>query len=191
MGEKKTDKRTIKTEKALCSSLAALLTTKELRRITVQEIADLADVNRVTFYKHYLDVYDLYDHLESDITTELGLLMLACQSDENKIKRIVEYIDENRTVFSMIFSPYSTGTLREKVYKMIVGTYLTLYREKYDIRKNDKEFEYVCYYHTAGWISVLEKWSHTGYEQSSDFVIETIQLMDNKFTRFCEERYKN
>ena len=55
MEEKKVDKRTLKTRKAIINALAELLSEKELRKITVQEIADGADVNRVTFYKHYLD----------------------------------------------------------------------------------------------------------------------------------------
>ena len=50
--DKQTDKRVLKTKKALQNGLAVLLTDKELRKITVQEVADLADVNRVTFYKH-------------------------------------------------------------------------------------------------------------------------------------------
>ncbi|MBQ8979360.1 MAG: TetR family transcriptional regulator [Oscillospiraceae bacterium] len=53
------------------------MTEKELRRITVQEIADRADVNRVTFYKHYLDVYDLYDKVEEELLVEMGLMILT------------------------------------------------------------------------------------------------------------------
>ncbi|MBP0955139.1 MAG: TetR/AcrR family transcriptional regulator [Oscillospiraceae bacterium] len=53
------------------------MTEKELRRITVQEIADKADVNRVTFYKHYLDVYDLYDKVGEELLVEMGLMILT------------------------------------------------------------------------------------------------------------------
>ena len=61
MDSKKPDRRTMKTRRALAEALAELLAAKELHRITVQEIADKADVNRVTFYHHYQDVYDLYE----------------------------------------------------------------------------------------------------------------------------------
>ena len=61
MEEKKTDRRTLKTRKAICEALMGFLTEKELNKVTVQEISDKADINRATFYKHYLDVYDLYD----------------------------------------------------------------------------------------------------------------------------------
>ncbi len=36
----------------------------QLEEITVQQIADLADVNRSTFYTHYYDKYDLLEKLE-------------------------------------------------------------------------------------------------------------------------------
>lgn len=49
MDSKKPDRRTMKTRRALAEALAELLAAKELHRITVQEIADKADVNRVYF----------------------------------------------------------------------------------------------------------------------------------------------
>ena len=93
MPEKKTDRRTLKTRKALCEALAELLMEKELHKITVQEIADKADVNRVTFYKHYMDVYDLYENrmivcpnttwqLKSKIDKLLSGLFLKMQSEK-------------------------------------------------------------------------------------------------------------
>ena len=189
MEEKKTDKRTLKTRKALCAGLAELLTTKELHRITVQEIADRADVNRVTFYKHYLDVYDLYDHLEQETITELGLLLLERDYDLGYMKHLLDYIEENKTIFSMIFSPYSTGSLRDKIDKMIDGTYLTIFREKYGIRKNNKEFEYICHYHSSGCIAIIEKWVRAGYDKPKDFIVKSISDLDKNFSEYCNKKY--
>ncbi|KAA8817348.1 TetR/AcrR family transcriptional regulator [Bifidobacterium callitrichos] len=44
-----------------------LLADKPLNRITVTELTELADVNRVTFYAHYHDVYDMFDQLRLDL----------------------------------------------------------------------------------------------------------------------------
>ena len=79
MEEKKTDRRTLKTKKAICNAMMDLLTQKELHKVTVQEITDIADINRATFYKHYLDVYDLYDQLERDILIDWGMLVLKLE----------------------------------------------------------------------------------------------------------------
>ena len=57
MADKKTDRRTMKTRKAIFVGLAELLTEKEFRNITVQELSDRVDIHRVTFYKHFMDIY--------------------------------------------------------------------------------------------------------------------------------------
>ena len=79
MEAKKTDRRTLKTRKVIYNSLMELLTQKELHKVTVQEISEMADINRTTFYKHFLDVYDLYDKLEQEILIEWGMLVLNMQ----------------------------------------------------------------------------------------------------------------
>lgn len=189
MDAKKPDRRTIKTRKALCAGLAELLTTKELHRITVQEIADKADVNRVTFYKHYLDVYDLYEKLENEVITELGILVLEHETDSDYMKHIIDYIDENRVIFSMIFSPFSTGTLRDKILKMINGTYLMIYRERYTAAAQKVEFEFFCHYHSNGCIAILEKWIRGGYIQQKDLIVKGISELDKHFEACCEEKF--
>ena len=60
MPEKSTDRRALRTRKALADALSELLTQKQLHKITVAEICEKADLNRGTLYRHYLDVYDLY-----------------------------------------------------------------------------------------------------------------------------------
>jgi AcrR family transcriptional regulator len=55
----KTDRRSLRTRKMLWEALIALIQEKDYAEITIQDIADKADVNRVTFYLHYRDKHDL------------------------------------------------------------------------------------------------------------------------------------
>ena len=48
---------------ALRDALLVLIAEKDFDTITVQDIADRAAINRVTFYKHYEDKYALLEHL--------------------------------------------------------------------------------------------------------------------------------
>ena len=117
MDEKKTDRRSLKTQKLIKEALAELLTEKELRQITVQEVSDKADIHRVTFYKHYYDIYDLYEQLEKEVMSELGLLILKFHENtaKNFGTEIVEYIEKNPKIFRMMFSSHNTGELRHIV----------------------------------------------------------------------------
>lgn len=186
MAEKKLDKRTLKTRKALSDGLAELLTYKELHKITVQEIADKADVNRVTFYKHYLDVYDLYEKLENEVMVDLGLLMLP--SKDKKLdgynSQLIDYIDEHRKIFSMIFSPYNTGQLRDKVEKLFAGLYLQLYKEKIGESSKSNDFEYISFYHSSGCLAIIEKWVRSGYDRPKDYIIKIIADLEKNFSKY-------
>lgn len=56
----KTDLRVIKTKRAINNALIDLLRKKSINKITVAELSQKAEINKGTFYLHYVDIYDLY-----------------------------------------------------------------------------------------------------------------------------------
>ncbi len=54
------DRRVKRSQQALQDALIELLSRRALQDITVNAIAEQADVNRSTFYAHYVDKYDLF-----------------------------------------------------------------------------------------------------------------------------------
>ena len=49
MAEQKTSRKVLRTQRLIRKILAELLESKELKDITVQEIADMANISRTTF----------------------------------------------------------------------------------------------------------------------------------------------
>jgi AcrR family transcriptional regulator len=68
------DPRIRRTRLLLQQALGKLLETKEFDKISVQDIAEAATVNRATFYDHYNDKFDL---LECMVGTRFGELLAA------------------------------------------------------------------------------------------------------------------
>jgi AcrR family transcriptional regulator len=67
---KKQDRRVQRTRKAIRSAFLRLLTDKDLEKISIKEIADLADVDRKTVYNYYNGVYDILDELETELAQD-------------------------------------------------------------------------------------------------------------------------
>ena len=63
-----TDKRVLKTKKAITNAFMELTLEKDIRKITVSDIAERAVINRSTFYLHYADAKDVLDDIERDIS---------------------------------------------------------------------------------------------------------------------------
>jgi len=55
------DRRIARTRKHLQRAFMELLAEKAFEGVTIQDIADRADVNRATFYKHFQDKFELMD----------------------------------------------------------------------------------------------------------------------------------
>ncbi len=63
----KVDPRVKRTKKLLQDALMALLREQPFHSVTVQDIAERAEVNRATFYAHFDDKYALLNHMVRDM----------------------------------------------------------------------------------------------------------------------------
>lgn len=61
------DLREKKTKRNIKNAFIQLRSKKPLERISVKELAELAEISKATFYLHYHDIYDLSDHLQKEV----------------------------------------------------------------------------------------------------------------------------
>ena len=143
MSEKATDRRALRSQRAIGSAFAELLSKKELRKITVQEIVDKADVGRATFYKHYLDIYDLYEKIEKNTVTEIAMLALNIGEKpvEEFFKGLLGYASEYRALFRMLFSENNTGKLYITLSQMIEGVFRQVESEQTGLDFDDRRLD--------------------------------------------------
>ncbi|WP_240421405.1 TetR/AcrR family transcriptional regulator [Paenibacillus periandrae] len=97
MGKKKVDLRILKTRKAIKEAFLTLVQTKGYERITVQDIAYEAMINRNTFYLHYVDKPDLMENLSQESMEKLNV----CFNMDIKDKDI-QAIDKEMFISSLV-----------------------------------------------------------------------------------------
>jgi AcrR family transcriptional regulator len=189
MAGKKIDRRALKTRKAITDSLAELLVKKELRNITVQELSDKADIHRVTFYKHFMDIYDVYEQMEESVTSEMNELI---KEHGNKpvfeiYPLIFKYIEENPKLFKMIFSPNNTALLRVKVNDVFTRLCRKVWAERCGSNIDDKTLDEIILYHSTGCMAIIAKWVLTDYKESRDFIIKVLSELDKNAEKLLEK----
>ena len=189
---KSSDRRTLKTKKAIFQAFSELLKEKELRKITVQEIVDKADISRVTFYKYYLDVYDLYDKIESELLTNIGLitLQLADKTFNEFFKELINYVYNSRATFEMVFSPNVTNKLRDKVSCIIEGILKKIYSEKLGISIDNEDLVYLCCYRSSGFLAVIQRWVQNGFSQSCENMVKQVSVFDDNIEQIFSNKRK-
>ncbi|MDE5557873.1 MAG: TetR/AcrR family transcriptional regulator [Ruminococcus sp.] len=61
------DLRVEKTKRNIINAFLNLRSRKPIEKITIKEIAEIAQINKATFYLHYHDIYELSESLERDV----------------------------------------------------------------------------------------------------------------------------
>ena len=182
MSENTNDRRTRKTKKAICEAFAELLVEKELHKITVKEIIEKADISRVTFYNHYLDVYDLHDKFEESLMLEMASLVLELESVpySEVFSKIIGYVNENRAAFKMVFSPNGTNKMRFRLGNLLEGVLRQLYLEENEDAAGDRNADYMIYYRAQGIILVIQKWVLDDFRESADVITGIMTVLDGR-----------
>lgn len=144
----------------LKESLMKLLKEKSISTVTVKEICVLADINRSTFYSHYLDQFDLLNQIEGEIIADMNETLTAnYKQDEETLQmteKIVEYVAKNSDVCATLFSEHGDSSFKKRVMMVAseytVKTWLSIYPIDSEIS------EYVSMFAVSGSIHVLENW---------------------------------
>lgn len=101
------DRRQIKTKKAIIGAFIQLLQEKNISKITITELAKIANIDRKTFYLHYQSISDLYNDLGN---TAVDLIK----------EEIIEYSSGNGSAYTFFVSINDIISEKIDLFKSIV-----------------------------------------------------------------------
>lgn len=160
------DRRIRKSQIAIRDAFIELLQHQQLEQVTVQQIADLSDVNRSTFYTHYYDKYDLLEKLEDQQLEEIKTFINDNTSNEatglsadniyNIMKILIGNIEENIPFYQLMFRMGKDSNIHEKLYDLIM-CHLQRYKNEND-QINGIPFSYFMSYVSGAGLSLIRHW---------------------------------
>lgn len=133
------DLRGIKTERSIKEAFLQLRAKKPLERITVKELAELAEISKATFYLHYHDIYDLSAKVQKEIihvaleSTEYPTLFLS--EPIEFMTRLFHSCYSQKNVITVLFSGNQFSVLPAEVENALKQH---LYREVPSAKNNLK-----------------------------------------------------
>ena len=107
------------TKRALEASLKKLLKEKPLNKITINDITEDCGVNRMTFYYHFKDIYDLVDWI---LTEDATKAMEGCQSFDTWTEAfldILHQIRDNKALVLNVYRSLGREQVEQYLYKLL------------------------------------------------------------------------
>ena len=170
--EKKEDRRVRRTKKLLSQGLIELMQQKQVKDITVRELADLVDVNRGTFYLYYREIFDMLERLEEELFEQLNAVILAHKGEpilthaRPMLKDLFRIVAENKEICSVLLSDNGDIKFLQKLSDVIQEKLRMDWLNGYV--ENETEFEYRYAFGALGFIGLLRTWLHRDCVESAD-----------------------
>lgn len=165
----KNNKRFHETEIRMQSAMLEIMKNTELEKITVKKICEKANVNRSTFYAHFMDIYDMIDKMEMELSKEL-------------LNECSVYSGQNLQIFSEeSFIPFLSHIKKHKYfYKINLQTRKDFplkqsFERIWEVMKtickqngitSDEEIMYYLIYFQAGFTMTLKHWINTDCKEN-------------------------
>ena len=122
------DLRTERTKRSIGNAFLELRKQKPLEKISVKELAELAYINKATFYTHYHDIYDLADQSENEfmesVIAELPHPESIITDPALATRELAETLIAKSDISNILFSGSRQGYLSEKIYIALMN-YIT------------------------------------------------------------------
>lgn len=128
--EKIMDRRKKKTQKAIRKVMLELLDEKNIEAISILDITNQADINRGTFYLHYVDKYDMLEKFENELFSKIEEILykniIISRTNQDFLKSryptLVQFFDclkEERDLFLIVLKTDGIMTMQSKLIQII------------------------------------------------------------------------
>ena len=137
MAEKPLDLRIQKTHKALIQAFLKLLEEKQFEDITVNEICELAEVRRATFYKHFGDKDEFFSFMVREMIAKHREEYQHASSEHEKvqdyyiyvIERTLQFLENNDSLMLSLAKSKKLHTMSNMIREELTWEVTTQFRE--------------------------------------------------------------
>lgn len=182
---RKMDIRVIKTKKAIREGILQLLAEKTIDDISITELAQIAQINRKTFYNYYQNPHQVLDELENELVEEFVCAVNASDwidwydgsnFDFHKIfSCITKSVQENKETYRYLLKIRKTSDIMIKIETRLKVEAIE-YFSKY-LHIGEDFIVMIMEYVISGMFAVYRKWFQDGQQVPADEVAKKIGIM--------------
>ena len=182
---RKMDIRVIKTKKAIRESVLQLLSEKTIDEISITELAQVAQINRKTFYNYYQNPHQILDELENELAEEFVAAVNASDwpdwydgenFDFHKIfSCITKSVQENKETYRYLLKIKKTSDIMIKIENRLKVEAIEYFSKYLNI--GEDFIVMIMEYVISGMFAVYRKWFNDGQLVPAEEVSKKIGVM--------------
>ncbi len=169
----KTDYRTRVTKKAIQEAFFTLLKDASISKISVRAICELAEINRSTFYRYYMDVYDLLEQIENSHYQHFEREIANSASIDDIMKKTVHNICIRAEEFRLLCSNHCDPGFLNDFLSHAYSRYQDSFEKTFYLPDHVSS-KYAFLYIAKGSTGILNEWIQQGFPESEEEICKCI-----------------
>ncbi len=177
------DRRIQKTKKAFYLAFLELLKTKNVDQITVTALVQEADVNRSTFYKHYVEKEDLLNEMIESVLNDLRTAYdepykqtttFSIENLQPYMIKIFDHVYKNQLFYSHVISSKIGPDFQNRVCHVIQDLIL---RDATKSGFTNINPQVLTSYQAHAIFGIIVYWAENHFQESADYMSKQLFLI--------------
>ncbi|ADH05734.1 MULTISPECIES: TetR/AcrR family transcriptional regulator C-terminal domain-containing protein [Bacillus] len=171
----------LRTQILITNTFMELLKEKPFSAITINHICEKAMIHRSTFYRYYVDKYELFSATINTVAIELfEQTKQGLNLERTFFEEVIDYIDVNRALFFNVTSKNNSRELYDKLIQLggeALYENATQYNDPLSREIQNSDYPNVlCDFYCSGFFEIIKKWINNEYPYSKE---ELIYIVNN------------
>lgn len=166
------------TKRAMEASLKKLLLEKPLDKITISDIAEDCGINRMTFYYHFKDIYDLVEWSCEEDTTKVLDGKKTYETWQQGFLQIFEAVLDNKPFILNVYHSVSREQVENYLYRVTYNLLIGVVEEKctgLEVHEQDKKF--IADFYKFAFVGLMLDWIKNGMKENPEHIIERLSVL--------------
>ena len=164
------------TKRALETSLKNLLLQKPLDKITINDITADCGINRMTFYYHFKDIYDLVDWILVEDATEALEGHQDFETWSEALLDALQRIQDNRVLVLNVYRSVSREQVEQYLYKML-DPLLRMFVERENIPVQEEDKQFIIDFYKYALVGMVLEWVRRDMKTEPAIMAERLNTM--------------
>ena len=176
------------TKRAISASLKHLLLQKPLGKITINDIAEDCGINRMTFYYHFKDIYDLIEWTCVEDASRALEGKKTYDTWQQGLLQIFEAVLDNKPFIMNVYRSVSREQVETYLYKLTYELLIGVVRGKaagMSVREEDMDFIATVYQYA--FVGLMLDWIKNDMKGEPEVIVDRLaQVMHGNVTAALE-----
>lgn len=179
------------TKRALEASLKNLLLKKPLDKITINDITEDCGINRMTFYYHFKDIYDLIEWCCVEDAKKALEGKKTYDTWQQGFLQIFEAVLDNKPFILNVYHSVSREQVEIYLYKLTYDLLIGVVEEKsagMNVREENKKF--IADFYKYAFVGLMLDWVRHDMKGDPHRIIEDLSVVMHGNVAAALERFK-